>query len=634
MPAFELLSVFNDLLGCLLEAATWEDFRQRLLTIVARLFPASSRLAWVHQIDGHWTIRGPQGLLERVPSGLIATAADRLEPVEQDGTLAIPIEVPESGVELLLISPADGTAREIGVALLPALRLLWELFKRRCESEQRAGELETLVDLAAKWQVSRDPKQLLHDIASAAAKALHGDRASIFLWDKRQRELVGYPALGVEGESLRIRDDQGIAGSVLRTGTSYRWHAAEDPALINAEVGQRLGYVTRSLIAVPLRDRRGKIIGVFEVLNHRSGRFSVTDERFLTELARHAAAAVENIRDIAELTAAREHLLQSVAHSVRLIGHCAPIEALRQSIDRIAPTELAVLILGENGTGKEVVARSIHLLSDRRDRPFVAVNCAAIPETLLESELFGHEKGAFTDASTQHPGKFEIASGGTLLLDEIGEMSLSGQAKLLRVLEEKTLVRVGGTRPIRVDVRIVAATNQDLVQLVRQRKFRQDLYFRLTVVTLNVPALRERGEDVIVLAEYFLEQFAHQIGRRPPRLSESAKARLRNHRWPGNVRELRNMMERVSYLSRSDTIDAADLEFVLSPTDVSSESLLTDDLTLTEATMEFQRQFIRRHIESAGGNLARAAQAMGMHRSNLYRKMNQLGMKPQEELGE
>lgn len=285
-----------------------------------------------------------------------------------------------------------------------------------------------------------------------------------------------------------------------------------------------------------------------------------------------------------------------------------------------------MLLLGENGTGKEVVARSLHLQSRRCDQPFVAVNCAAIAETLLESELFGHQKGAFTDAVADRAGKFELASGGTLLLDEIGEMSLAGQAKLLRVLEDKVVVRVGGSTPIQTDVRVIAATNQELAKLVREKRFREDLYFRLTVVTLNLPPLRERSEDVIVLAQFFLDQFGHQIGRPPPALSEDARRRLLSHAWPGNVRELRNLMERIAYLTSGSVIEESDLAFVLSPSSSGDVSQVPPNLTLSDATDLFQTRYIRQHIDSAAGNLAKAAERMGLHRSNLYRKMKQLGI--------
>ena len=289
----------------------------------------------------------------------------------------------------------------------------------------------------------------------------------------------------------------------------------------------------------------------------------------------------------------------------------------------MADTELAVLILGENGTGKEVVAQSIHYLSRRRDKPFVAVNCAAIPDTLAESELFGHEKGAFTDARDARPGKFELAAAGTLLLDEIGDLSLGGQSKLLRVLEEKVHVRVGGSTPISSDARVIAATNQDLAEMVRHKRFREDLYYRLNVVTLDVPPLRERPEDVLLLAEHFLRDFCAKARRKVPEFTAAARQRLEAHTWPGNVRELRNLMERLAYLTSEDKIDVQDLAFILSPRG-QANVLAEVDCPLSEATAEFQIECIGRAIQRAGGNISQAAERLGLHRSNLYRKMRQL----------
>jgi Nif-specific regulatory protein len=299
--------------------------------------------------------------------------------------------------------------------------------------------------------------------------------------------------------------------------------------------------------------------------------------------------------------------------------------ALRGTIDRLAATDLPVLILGESGTGKEVAAQSLHYSGSRAPHPFIAVNCAALTETLLESELFGHEKGAFTDAHQAHTGKFELAEGGTLFLDEIGDMTPGGQAKLLRVLEQKVITRVGGTQTIPINVRVLAATNANLAELVREKKFRQDLYYRLSVVTLDIPPLRERPEDVLPLAEFFLERFSLQAKRKPLTLSADAAKRLQLHGWPGNVRELRNLMERVAFLSAGEQVGVDDLAFILSPQKDSFEDL-SSGIGLAEATDRFQQEYIRRAIKRAQGNMSDAARVLGLHRSNLYRKMNQLGM--------
>ena len=304
---------------------------------------------------------------------------------------------------------------------------------------------------------------------------------------------------------------------------------------------------------------------MFELINKLSGAFTQEDQEALVELAAHAAVALENVQDRQKLIATNRQIVEQAAEGVRLIGECPAIQSLRSIIRRVAETDLAVLIGGENGTGKEVVAQSIHYLSRRRGQPFIALNCAAIPDTLAESELFGHEKGAFTDAHESRPGKFELASGGTLFLDEIGDLSLNCQAKLLRVLEEKVMVRVGGSAPIPTDARVLAATNQKLAEMVQQKRFREDLYFRLNVVTLELPPLRQRGGDILLLAEHFLDDFCRRARRKVPELSAAARKRLAEHRWPGNVRELRNLMERLAYLTAGDRIEAEDLAFILSP---------------------------------------------------------------------
>ncbi len=381
---------------------------------------------------------------------------------------------------------------------------------------------------------------------------------------------------------------------------------------------------------MPLRTADGEIIGAFELINKLDGDFTSDDESALVELAAHASTALANTQQIEDLLAAQQRIVDQAAQEVRLIGESRAIVALRSTIARVANTDLAVLILGENGTGKEVVSRSIHYQSSRRNKPFVAVNCAAITETLLESELFGHEKGAFTDAHESRPGKFEVADDGTLFLDEIGDLSRGGQAKLLRVLEEKIVVRVGGSKPIHTDVRVIAATNQNLAEMVRAKKFREDLYFRLNVVTLDLPPLRDRGDDVILLAEVFLADFSRKARRKAPKLTAAARKRLEQHPWPGNVRELRNLMERLAYLAPEDKIDADDLAFILSPRS-DAAALPNYDLPLSDATDRFQSEFIKKAVERARGNMTDAAGMLGLHRSNLYRKMRQLGMHVDDE---
>jgi transcriptional regulator with GAF, ATPase, and Fis domain len=436
---------------------------------------------------------------------------------------------------------------------------------------------------------------------------------------------VGRPALGIPGGELRIPDDRGVVGQVIQSGEPRRVDIATEPQAIDRHVDAQLHYQTRTLLCVPLIGRSGELFGAFELINKISGTFTSEDEKALVELAAHAAVALENAQDRQMLLSANKQIAELAAERVRLIGESPAIDALRSIIRRVADTDLAVLILGENGTGKEVVAQSIHYLSRRRDQPFIPVNCAAIPETLAESELFGHEKGAFTDAREARAGKFELAAGGTLFLDEIGDLSLACQAKLLRVLEEKVLIRVGGSTPIHTEVRVLAATNQNLAEMVREKRFREDLYFRLNVVTLELPALRSRGDDIILLAEHFLTDFCQRARRKTPKIAAAARKRLLEHPWPGNVRELRNLMERLAYLSGSDAIEAEDLAFILSPR--GQTPLAADfNLPLSQATNQFQSEYIRRLIEQCRGNVSQAAGRLGLHRSNLYRKMRQLGM--------
>ena len=507
-----------------------------------------------------------------------------------------------------------------------------ELWQQQLRKSRDVVRLSQILEVAANWHAHQDLDRLLQDIAQAATGLLRSDRASIFLWDKQSRELVGHPALGMEGKPLRIADDKGVAGAVLKSQQPRRWDRSDLTDEVDRRVDTSSGYRTDSLLAVPLNDLKGKPMGVFEVINHIDGRFDQQDEDELIELARHASAALSNTQTMQRLIQTRDRLTQDAVHQVQLIGSSQEMLNLKSTIARVGDTDLAVLLLGENGTGKEVVSRQIHYQSKRRYEPFIAVNCAAITETLLESELFGHEKGAFTDAHDTRSGKFELASGGTLFLDEIGDMSLGGQAKLLRVLEEKVVVRVGGSTAIPVNVRVIAATNQNLVDLVRQKKFREDLYFRLTVVTLNLPPLRHRADDVLQLADFFLTTFCAKIGRSKPTLNASAKKRLTSHPWPGNVRELRNIIERIAYLTTDEVIEDSEIDFVRSPrADGESDSERIDlSKPLAQATDDFQARYIEQQLKACKRNMTLAAERMGMQRSNLYRKMKQLGMNHHE----
>ena len=306
-----------------------------------------------------------------------------------------------------------------------------------------------------------------------------------------------------------------------------------------------------------------------------------------------------------------------------LIGESDVMKVLEQHVRSAAPSNSRVLITGENGSGKEIVARTLHRLSHRAEQPFVDVNCAAIPEELIESELFGHRKGAFTGAIDERKGKFELADGGTLFLDEVADMSVRTQAKVLRVLQEQTFQKVGGQQPITVDVRVIAATNKDLEAGIARGTFRDDLYYRLNVIPIAVPPLRARSNDAVLLAEHFLRRFAAETGTPRKRLSGGAATKLKAYHWPGNVRELRNVIERLAILLRGDTIEAEDVQL---GTRAAAPAEIAGDMTLKDARDAFEKQYILSRLRDFAGNVSRTADALGVERSNLYRKLHAYGI--------
>ena len=594
----------------------------------------------VTQRAGVWERESWVGKETRVPETLVAEAVDQGTTLMADGWCVAPMPIDRqnghgdagASVSALVIQTGgEGAAalnRHRAESLHKSAGLLAAVLQRvdaRERHVRRIDQLKAVLNAAAEWQRLEDDDALLRRIADTATELLDCERASIFLWDRRRSKLIGRPALGVEGDSLEVDDDAGVVGEVLQTGEPKIWNVgSDDESRVNRKVDASLEFETTSLAAVPMRGKRGELVGVFEAINHRGDGFDAFDIAVLYDLATHASVAIETVRARRKLTENRDRLVDDAASSTRLIGNHPDIESVRRNAAKVAKTDLTVLILGKNGTGKEVLARHVHFESDRRNGPFIAVNCAALVESLLESELFGHEKGAFTDANQSRPGKFELANGGTLFLDEVGDMSPGGQAKLLRVLEEKVVVRVGGSQTIPVDVRVIAATNQPLEELIEERRFRQDLYYRLHVVKLALPSLANRGDDVLLLAEHFLKDFCYQIGRKVPVLDPDAAAALQSHPWPGNVRELRNTIERVCYLCTSDQITSEDL--MLGGLAGVSGGATTLVGTLSDATRTFQVHHIQSAIEACGGNMTDAASRLGLHRSNLYRKMRQLGM--------
>jgi len=621
------MPVANELLGQGNRAEDPADYLTAALPVIAAT-TRSGYAALAAATAGRWNVIAEVGNRRPLPVDLLAEVLDREAGATEPDWAAVPLAPRAASSQVLVAYTADpAAALSMLEHLAPVLDEALSAVRLRHHNLRRIRRLEAILEIANQWNQTQEVESLLVQMAEAATRLLGADRASIFLWDRPNHLLVGRPALGIEGGELRIPDDRGVVGQVIQTGEPRRVDVSSEPDQVDHDVDVQFRYQTNTLLCVPLRGRNGELFGAFEILNKLSGPFTDEDEAALVELAAHAAVALENAQDRQKLLSTNRQIAEQAAEGVRLIGESPAIDALRSIIRRVADTDLAVLILGENGTGKEVVAQSIHYLSHRNQQPFIAVNCAAIPETLAESELFGHEKGAFTDAREARPGKFELAAGGTLFLDEIGDLSLACQAKLLRVLEEKVLVRVGGSTPIHTDARVLTATNQDLAEMVRQKRFREDLYFRLNVVTLELSPLRDRSGDVLLLAEHFMSDFCRKARRKVPQFTAAARQRLAEHSWPGNVRELRNLMERLAYLSSEDQIEADELAFILAPR--SGVSLVGNiGQPLSEATLRFQTDYIRQVIDRSNGNMSRAAESLGLHRSNLYRKMRQLGMQP------
>ncbi|MCH2212471.1 MAG: sigma-54-dependent Fis family transcriptional regulator [Fuerstiella sp.] len=629
LPA--LLELFGRLQGAAVNATDVLEFLENQCAVFAGELNATW-LAIVRRVPGpDWETVAEFG---RAPETCPFQLWDSVSERECVGFLtssvcqfALPIT--DCGVGRLIVGCSRRSVAELGLPitmLVRGMNIAIPLALRQGESYRQVDRLRSTLDIASRLSVNEETAPLLELIAAEAARLLDCDRSSIFLWDRERDEVEARPALGVPGSSLRVPASEGIVGETLRTGSAVTVNDAYADPRFNQAVDRDSGYRTRNLVCVPLKDSDGTIVGAFEGINRNHALdFTSEDVECLQQLGTQAAVALRNLRERSLLHRSRDQLAERVTSAVEIIGESSAISALRDTIRRLASTDLPVLILGESGTGKEVAAQSLHYQGDRALSPFVAVNCAALTESLLESELFGHEQGAFTDARDTRKGKFELADGGTLFLDEIGDMSPGGQAKLLRVLEQKLITRVGGSQAIPIDVRIIAATNANLPESVREKRFREDLYYRLSVVTLDLPALRDRPEDILPLAEYFIAGFSAQARRADLQFTNEARRRLQTHQWPGNIRELRNLMERVAFLCPNDKVDVDDLAFILSPEDETGK-LPSLELGLEKATRAFQRDFIRRSIHQVKENMTEAAKLLGLHRSNLYRKMKQLGM--------
>jgi len=490
-------------------------------------------------------------------------------------------------------------------------------------------QLSALLSVSHLLTSSIDLPSLLKLIVTSVTELLECEASSLFLIDRTGEQLVLRVATGpVQGEikELRLSVGQGIAGWVAKHRKSLIVNDPKhDPRFFPA-VDKATGFQTRSILAVPLMDH-DQIVGVLEILNTaKAKQFDRADLDLLTAFGSYAAVALRNAELLATMRDESQMLKGSVEERYRtLIVESPRMRGVVETLRKAALSNSTVLLLGESGVGKEILARFIHNWSPRASKPFVAVNCVALSDQLLESELFGHEKGAFTGAHQQKKGLLEVAQGGTIFLDEIGEMKPSLQAKLLRVLQDREFDRVGGTQPIKVDVRVIAATNQDLKAAMGDGRFRKDLFFRLNVVSVMIPPLRERREDIPALARLFVTRYAQDMKRPHLEIHRKAIEALQQYDWPGNVRELANVIERAVVLASSDAISVDDLTLEAAETNGRPTDRLMF-LPFHESVEHFKRMRLQEAIAKAGGSKTKAAQALQLQPTYLSRLCKQMGI--------
>lgn len=473
-------------------------------------------------------------------------------------------------------------------------------------------ELQTLYRLALQMGLARDPQELAGAVLNALLEATPADSGSIVRFEE-----------GVERATLALRlpPDQTYlppSEQVVAVATSEKEALLIEELLDTFPVGP--DPAKRSVICAPIIVDREFVALVHLYCSNGLKVLGSEDLDLVVAVAQQLGPALLALERQQNLSTENEQLRETLRTETELVGESKAILDVIAQVGMVAPTNTTVLVRGESGVGKELVARSIHFNSKRREGPFVCLNCAALPETLLESELFGHEKGSFTGATDQKKGKFEVAHKGSIFLDEIGEMTLATQSKLLRVLDGHAFERVGGYKPIRVNVRVIAATNRNLEKAVADGHFRSDLYYRLQVVEVRVPSLRERKEDLPVLARYFLLKFSSEMGRKLRGFTDDAILRIRNYDWPGNVRELKNVIERAVVLTRGPTISANDLG--LPPAPPESPTVFLAPQTMTPLSLDqMEAEHIAHTLRFTGWNKSQTAALLGIERSTLDRKI-------------
>ncbi len=490
--------------------------------------------------------------------------------------------------------------------------------------EGRIGQdLQVLLAASRRVATARSLPDLGSTLVDLALEAVPAERGALLVPDEGDGFHAAAQKDRVAGRPRALPVSRTVLAQIRRDREAIFSNDLSEPGTLR-EADSLVASPVRALVAVPIAVGES-LFGVL-YLDSGSPEFRVTeaDLQLLMGLANIAAGAFENVRHLERLESERERLRAEGSSRSEMVGESPAIRRVHEFIARVARAEATVLILGESGTGKELAARAIHRASPRSNAPFVAIHCAALAETVLESELFGHEKGAFTGALAQKKGKIEAADGGTIFLDEIGELSPAAQVKLLRVLQEREFERVGGTRPIRVDIRVVAATNKNLEKESAAGRFREDLYYRLSVVSITMPALRERREDIGLLASYFAARFGQKLRNRIPGISPEARAILYRYDWPGNVRELANAIERAIVLGSGEDIAPEDLPEALLEGGASSEPPLT---TYHDTVNAAKRHIILEATREARGSYTEAARRLGVHPNYLHRLVRNLNLK-------
>lgn len=464
---------------------------------------------------------------------------------------------------------------------------------------------------------------LLTALVEAIVGQIDAERGTLYLVDGSTKTLTSIVAHLPEIERIRLAFGQGVAGVVAETGAPMRVDDAGSDRHFDGTFDQRTGYHTRTLLAVPVRDSLGSVIAVFQALNAKRGCFTNADEERALKLAAQAGQVLEGTSLYTELRAKGPLGDKRKPLAFRFNQIVGESEAMRSAyalVEKAARTSATVLITGESGTGKELIARAVHVNSPRREKPFVKIDCTTLPEALIENELFGHERGAYTGADKAGVGKVEAAEGGTLFIDEIGELPLHVQGKLLRVIQDREFERVGGTKTIRADIRIICATWRNLEKMVDEGRFREDLFYRVRVVPVALPPLRDRGAaDLERLIDHFVERFSRRHQRPIERLTPGAMERLRAHLYPGNIRELENAIESAVVLCDGGVIDAKDLMLSSRSNTARTKAPMEDRSQMT--LQEVESAHLRLVLEACDGNQSEAARRLGIGRNTLARKL-------------